>query len=259
MTSGASHVAALYDIHGNLPALEAVLAALDDMHDRAGEDPRSADIVIGGDMVPGPMPRETLDRLLALGDRALFIGGNCDRLVVDAIDGRALPRMPDEVRESMEWTAAQLDARHRDFLAALPPTQVMEVPGLGAVRFCHATPRSDEEIVTVLTPVERLREVLNGVRERVVVCGHTHMHFDRRVDDVRLVNAGSVGMPFGEPGAHWLRLGPDAEPVRTPYDAVRCAELVRATSYPQRSEFASRNVLAPPSEREMLRVFEPAP
>lgn len=253
MADGTPYLAALYDIHGNLPALEAVLAVLDGGR---GDAPM-ADIVVGGDLVSGPMPRETLDRLLALGDRARFIRGNCDRLVVDAFDGRPLSHLPAEVRASFEWTAAQLDARHRDFLAALSTTLVTEVRGLGAVCFCHATPRSDEEIITVRTPAERLRAVLGGVSEGVVVCGHTHMQFDRRVGGVRLVNAGSVGMPFGAPGAHWLRLGPDVEALHTRYDLERCAESVRATSYPQRAEFASRNVLSPPSELEMLAVFEP--
>src|SRR5215210_7250453 len=115
----ARRVAALYDIHGNLPALEAVLAAVDS----AGAD----EIVVGGDVVLGPMPRETLDRLLALGPRARFIRGNCDRLVVDAFDGRPPARLPPAVREAVAWTAAQLDRRHRDVLAALPETLTLDV------------------------------------------------------------------------------------------------------------------------------------
>ena len=128
--------------------------------------------------------------------------------------------------------------------------------GLGEVLFCHATPRSDEENVTRLTPPERVRPALDGVAQRVVVCGHTHMQYDRTVDDVRLVNAGSVGMPVGPPGAYWLLLGPDVTLVRTDYDLDAAAARVRATAYPQAAEFASRNVLAPPSEEEILRAFE---
>lgn len=248
------HVSALYDIHGNLPALEGVLAAIDRERREVPEV-----IVIGGDVALGPMPRETLDSLLARGDRLRWIRGNCDRLVVDAFDGRPLDHLPSQLREVVEWTAGQLDASHRDFLAALPLTLVVEVEVLGAVLFCHATPRSDEEIITALTPVERLRTVVRGVPESLVVCGHTHMQFDRRVDDVRLVNAGSVGMPFGKPGACWLRLGPEVELMRTEYDLARCAELVRATPYPQRDAFASDHVLHPRSEEEMLRVLEPEP
>ncbi len=242
-------LAALYDIHGNLPALNAALSAVD----VAGAD----GIVVGGDLVLGPMPRETLDRLVELGPRARFIRGNCDRLVVDAFDGRPLTRLPSSVQEAVVWTAGQLDRPHRDFLAAIPETLIETVPGLGAVRFCHGSPRSDDEVITAITPAERVRPMLEGVPQPVVVCGHTHMQFDRRIDGVRLVNAGSVGMPYGQPGAYWLLLGPDVRLTRTNYDLDRAAELVRQTSYPQAAEFASRHVLNPQSEQEMLRIFEP--
>lgn len=248
---GENQVAALYDIHGNYPALEAVLAAVDGV----GVDA----IVLGGDLVPGPMPRETLDRLLALGPRARCIRGNGDRCVVDAYDGRSLARLPPLAREPVAWTARQLDRRHRDFLASLPETLVSDVQNIGAVLFCHGSPRSDEETITATTTGERLRPMLTGVTQPVVVCGHTHMQFDRVVDGVRVVNAGSVGMPFGPPGAYWLLLGPDPRLMRTEYDLERTAELVRKTSYPQAGEFAARNLLNPPTEQEMLRVFEPAP
>jgi predicted phosphodiesterase len=207
-------------------------------------------------MVPGPMPRETLDRLLALGDGARFIQGNTDRLVVDAFDGRPLDALPPPIREVMAWTARQLDRAHRDVLAALPTTRVERVRGLGEVLFCHASPRSDEEIVTAATPDARVRPMLEGVAQSLVVCGHTHMQLDRTVGGVRLVNAGSVGMPFGPPGAHWLLLGDEVRAMRTAYDLDEAARLVRATSYPQAEEFASRNVLAPPTEEEMLAAFE---
>ena len=242
-------VAALYDVHGNLPALEATLAAADAEGAEA--------IVVGGDVVPGPMPREALERLLASGTRVRFSRGNTDRLVVAAFDGRPLPeRLPAAAREAIVWSAAQLDRRHRDFLAALPATLALGVAGLGDVLFCHATPRSDEEIVTALTPAERVRPMLAGVTQRVVVCGHTHMQFDRVVDGVRLVNAGSVGMPYGRAGAHWLLLGPDVRPMRADYDLARAAALVRRTSYPDAAEFAARSVLDPRSEAEMLALLE---
>jgi putative phosphoesterase len=254
MTDDVRRVAALYDIHGNLPALEAALAALDTA-DANGVDL----VVVGGDVVLGPMPRETLERLLALGPRARFIRGNCDRLVVDAFDGRPLAGLPPSVREPLAWTARQLDRRHRDFLAGLPETLVVNVQGLGGVLFCHASPRSDEEIITATTPAERLRPMLESVTQSIVVCGHTHMQFDRSVDGVRLINAGSVGMPFGRPGAYWLLLGPGVQLMRTEYDLERNAELVQATSYPQAAEFASRHVLNPQSEQEALTLFEQTP
>jgi putative phosphoesterase len=244
-------IAALYDIHGNLPALEAILAALDSAEADA--------IVVGGDVVPGPMPRETLDRLRDLGPRARFLRGNTDRLVVDAFDGRPLTRWPPSVRDALVWSAGRLDRSHREFLASLPEAVVMDVKGLGEVLFCHASPRSDEEIFTVATPAERVRPMLEGVTQAVVVCGHTHMQFDRQVDGVRVVNAGSVGMPYGQPGAYWLLLGPDVRLMRTEYDLDRAAELIRQTSYPDAAEFASGYVLHPRSEQEMLSVFEKKP
>src|SRR3712207_9283219 len=87
----------------------------------------------------------------------------------------------------------------------------------------------------------------------LVVCGHTHMQFDRTVDDIRIVNAGSVGMPFAAPGAYWLLLGPDVRPMRTEYDTLRLAAMVRATSYPQAEQF-----LNPFTEEQALGLFEPA-
>jgi predicted phosphodiesterase len=121
--------------------------------------------------------------------------------------------------------------------------------------FCHATPRNDTEIFTRLTPEDRLKPVFDGINVPVVVCGHTHMQFDRMIGKIRVVNAGSVGMPFGESGAHWLLLGPDIQLRHTPYDLVQAAERIRGTQYPQAQDFAARNVLQPPSEQAMLEVF----
>ena len=241
----ARRVAALYDIHGNLPALEAALAAAD----AAG----AAEIVVGGDAVLGPMPRESLERLVALGPRARFIRGNCDRLVVRAFDGDPLARLPQAVRDPILWTARQLDRGHRDVLAGWPETLAIDVGGLGEVLFCHATPRSDEELFTRLSPVERVRPMLAGVTQSTVVCGHTHMQFDRAVGGARVVNAGSVGMPFAPPAAYWLLLGPGARLMKTDYDLARTDKLVRATSYPQPNEF-----LHPYTEEQALALFEKA-
>ena len=124
--------------------------------------------------------------------------------------------------------------------------------------FCHGTPRSDTEIFTRLTSEERLLPIFEGVKVSTVICGHTHMQFDRMIGRIRVVNAGSVGMPFGEPGAHWLLLGPEVELRRTNYDLVKAAERIRATKYPQADDFATRNVLQPPSEKEMLEAFSRA-
>jgi putative phosphoesterase len=251
-------IAALYDIHGNLPALEAVLREVDEA--------RPDVIVVGGDVVSGPFPRETLDLLLGLGASVRFIRGNADREVVAAFDGVAFgARLPEEVREITAWVARQLDRDQRDILAGWPETLVLPVDGLGDMLFCHGSPRSDEEILTAATPEPRLRAALVGVAERVVVCGHTHMQFDRRLDGVRVLNAGSVGMPYGAPGAYWLLrgqgaegdLGDEAVALRhTPYDLERAAQVIRASGYPQAEDFAASNVLQPPTAAEATAVFE---
>lgn len=198
-------VAALYDVHGNLPALEAVLAEVD------------ADLIlVGGDVVAGPWPAETLGRLRALGDRVRFIRGNADREVVEpSREGRSGGPPPGV----MEFVRERLTVDQLEFLAALPLTETVKVDGHGEVLFCHATPRSDEELLTRISPDERWLAALAGVEATVVVCGHTHVQFDRMIDGYRVVNAGSVGMPYErEPGAYWLVLGPDVELRRTACD-----------------------------------------
>lgn len=241
-------IAAIYDLHGNLPALEAVLLDIEQAHPDL--------ILVGGDMVPGPFPQATLQRLLALGDRARFIRGNADREVVAAFDGLLDPNLPEEVQAVTLWTARQLAHSQRDILASLPEQVSFLVEGVGDVLFCHGSPRSDEEIITKATPEDRLRVALAGITQNVVVCGHTHMQFDRSIDGVRVINAGSVGMPYGEPGAYWLLVGPQIELHRTTYDLKQAAERIRATSYPDAHDFADNNVLQPPSEAEAIAAFE---
>jgi putative phosphoesterase len=243
-------VAAIYDIHGNLPAVEAVLQEIR----QAGVD----QIVVGGDVLPGPMPCETIACLLDLDIPVQFIQGNGDREVLEQRAGRETGAIPEQFREVMRWVARQLTPEYERLLASWPETLRIEIPGLGEVLFCHATPRNDTEIFTRLTPEARLLSVFAGVDVPVVVCGHTHMQFDWTVGGLRIVNAGSVGMPFGEPGADWLLLGPDVQLRRTAYDLTGAAERIRATDYPQAQEFAARNVLQPPSEREMLEAFSRA-
>ena len=251
-------IAALCDIHGNLPALEAVLEEVR----RANVDR----IIVAGDVLPGPMPRETLARLLELEPRAEFLYGNGDLAVLaqmqatdpDAVtysgtaSGAPLPKAHLDL---VRWTAQQLDPEHESLLASWPKTIRVEVPGLREVLFCHATPRNETEIFTRLTAEERLLPVFGGLSASVVVCGHTHMQFDRTIGRVRVVNAGSVGMPFQDPGAYWLLLGPDVQLRRTSYDLTTAAERITRTSYPQAKEFAEGNVLRPPSEAATLESF----
>ena len=210
-------VAALYDVHGNVHALEAVLAEVDE----------SDVIVVGGDVAAGPWPAETMERLRALGERVLWIRGNADRELVER-DRRGLA--PPEL---LAWIRERLPNEQLQFLERLSLTQTVPVDGIGNVLFCHATPRSDEEVLTGISPPGRWLEAVAGVSERVVVCGHTHVQFDRTVDGVRILNAGSVGMPYEqEPGAYWLRLGPGFEHRRTEYDVERAASEIAALGWP---------------------------
>lgn len=243
-------VAALYDIHGNLPALEAVL---DEIHQLDVDQ-----IVIGGDVLPGPMPRETLQRLQHLNIRTHFLYGNGESAVLEQKSGRTPTAVPETYRAAIKWTAQQLNDSHEHLLASWPPTVQLEIAGLGSVLFCHATPRNENELFTKLTPEARLLPAFENVSASVVVCGHTHMQFDRRVRNIHIVNAGSVGMPFGEPGANWLLLGPDIQFRHTDYDLAKAAERVRATEYPQAEQFAAMNILHPPSKAEMLDLFAAA-
>ena len=239
-------VAALYDIHGNLPALEAVLREIQHL----GVD----GVVIGGDVLPGPMPRETLACLFDLSLPVHFIYGNGEIAVLEEMAGRT-PAVPDSVLPVIRWTAEQLNPEYRQKVSAWPKTLSLEISGLGQVMFCHATPRNENEIFTHLTPEDRLLPIFDGLKVATVVCGHTHMQFDRMVGRTRMVNAGSVGMPFGDPGACWLLLGPEIQLRHTAYDLNSAAERIRNTSYPQALEFAQRYVLQPPSEKEMLAAF----
>lgn len=251
-------VAALYDIHGNLPALEAVLRDVR----RAGVD----QIVVGGDVIPGPMPRETLQQLLDLDLPTHFIHGNGELAILAQMAGvrtgsvtywgtTSGARPPDKIVEIYRWTAERLQPEYEAVLAGWPRTLELDIDGLGRVLFCHSTPRSETEAFTRLTAEDRLLPLFEPLQVPLVVCGHTHMQFDRRVGSTRVVNAGSVGMPFGEPGAYWLLLGPDVQLRRTLYDLAEAAERIRGSEYPQAEEFATQSVLAPPSEETMLATF----
>lgn len=240
-------VAALYDIHGNQPALEAVL--------REVRDARVDRIVVGGDVLPGPMPRETLAMLEAMTVPTTFIVGNGEAAVLKQRSGKSIGELPEQARQAIGWVAKQLTAEEVRQIEGWQPVARLSIDASCDVLFCHATPRSDTEIFTKMTPDDRVAPMLEGANASLIVCGHTHMQFDRTLAGVRVVNAGSVGMPFGEPGAYWLLLGPDVDLRRTAYDLEAAARRVRATTYPQAEDFAERNILHPPSERDMLESW----
>ncbi|MGI9627779.1 MAG: metallophosphoesterase family protein [Longimicrobiales bacterium] len=241
-------VAALYDIHGNLPALEAVLEEVEALG--------VSRIVVGGDVIPGPMPVGALQALLQLDLPVDVLYGNGETDVLNLMEGRGPVRFPAAFEETMRWTGQQLGVDLLERLSEWPATVRLHIDGLGEVLFCHATPRDDGEIFTERTPTEVLKPVLEVAG--TVVCGHTHMQFDRTVGGTRVVNAGSVGMPFDEPGAYWALLGPTVELRRTEYNLEAAAARIRSTDYPGAAEFADSNVLKPPRRKEMLDVLERA-
>lgn len=239
-------VAVLADIHANLPALEAVLAE---------PDVASADrVVLLGDIALGPMPAESLDLLATLGDRAVWVHGNCERELIAAYDGTLGDTMN---AASAQATAALIERRHRDLVDGLPLTVTLDVDGLGPVLFCHATPRRDDEMVLVDSPMAVWRRAIEGVTEQTVVLGHTHMPFDRLVDRRRAVNAGSVGMSYGTEGASWALLGPSVQLRRTAYDVDAAAARIGASDYAEVEEWVRQYVLEPPTDAEALEVFTP--
>ena len=241
-------VAVLSDIHGVLPALEAVLAE---------PDVTTAErIVILGDVAAGPQPCETIDLLLNLGDRATWISGNADRMLVEHRQDASTSSLEGMVA----WAAEQLSDKHLDVLARLPPSLRMTIDGLGEVLLCHATPRNDEEVVLVDSRIERWDEVFAHADPacRTVVCGHTHMPYVRLANGRLVVNPGSVGMPYGRSGAHWALLGPSVEVRRTDFDLdTACAQTIAASGFPEVAEWADYYIRARATDVEALQTFGP--
>ncbi len=238
-------VAVLADIHGVLPALEAVLAE---------KDVQTADaIVLAGDIASGPQPVETLDLLVSLGERVVWVRGNADRELVEMARGQFDREPPDPVSP---WAAEQLRPDQVELLASLPTTVT-----IGDALYCHATPRDDEEMVLVDSPISRWARVFSDLPEdiRTVVCGHTHMPFARQVDRRLVVNAGSVGMPYGAPGPSWALLTPDGVQLRrSALDADAAADqLIKASSYPGREAWVDEYLLQTYSDTEALEALRP--
>ncbi len=242
-----SQVAVLSDIHAVLPSLEAVLAE---------PDVRDADrIVLTGDIAAGPMPVETLDLLRSLGERVTWVRGNADRQQAAVARG-ADPPVPDPI---VPWSASVLRPDHIELLAGLPHPVTLDVDGFGPVVFCHGTPRDDDEVVLVDSSLERWADVFGRLDEavRTVVCGHTHMPFQRLVDRRLVVNPGSVGMPYGRAGPHWALLrGGEAQLRHTRVDLEAVADRVVAESgYSKADQFADFYIRNAASDAEALTVF----
>lgn len=228
-------IAALYDVHGNLPALEAVLAEV--------EDARPDVVVVGGDTIPGPRCREVLDRLASLGDRVRAIRGNGERETLEGAD------------EESQWVLERLTDAQRATLGTLPGTWRSTV-GERTVLFCHATPGGDTPIFTPRTPEERMRRLLGSSGADVVVCGHTHVQFEHRLDGTTILNAGSVGIPYeDQPGAYWLLLDDAGHRFRrTPYDVAAAIDSMESLGYP--GAWFLSSLRERPGREEALEEFE---
>jgi predicted phosphodiesterase len=226
-------VAALYDVHGNLLALESVLAELEELQPDL--------IVFGGDVAAGGLPRETIDLLRSL-DNARFLRGNCERYMLGGEGGWLTG-----------WAGEQLDDSQRAFLASFETTLAVD-----GVLYCHATPDDDEPFVTILTPDDAAAATIGEVEQATVVIGHSHTQFDRPVGTIRLVNAGSIGMPSeDEPGAYWalVRAG-EPELRRTAYDLEAAAGRIRAGGWPHAEQWIAENLSTLPSAREHAEHLE---
>jgi len=221
-------IAALYDVHGNVHALEAVLAECED-----------ADVVLfGGDIAAGPFPRETVELARSVLN-ARFVRGNAD-------EGTA---MPDEIAR---WTKAQLEQEEVEWLGGLPWSQTLD-----DTLYVHANP-IDFGIVTQWTPDAELERYLVEIDTPRIVTGHVHMQWTRELDGVRWTCAGSIGMPYeAEPGAYWTLVdGGDVSFRHTDYDRERAAAAIRTSGYPVKG-FAEENVLAVPTRNEARAFFAP--
>ncbi|GIO05684.1 phosphoesterase [Brevibacillus reuszeri] len=230
-------IAVIYDIHGNAPALEAVLSEIQNCKVDA--------IVVGGDLAWGPQPALVMERLLSLRGTVYFIRGNADREVAG---GYGVEQgLDDWIAEINRWCAEQLSSQQMDFLRNLKDSVTLTIDGLGEVLFVHGSPRSDEEAIRKDTPDNEIAPMIESVSQGIVVCGHTHIQFDRTVLGKRIVNAGSVGLQSAARGACWALLGPHVELRETQYDYQNAAEQIRGCGVPMADYFAD-HVLNPPLE-----------
>jgi putative phosphoesterase len=237
-------IAVLADIHGNLPALRAVLADVD-------RDPVDA-IVVAGDVVGGPLVRETLELLAARRESTRWVRGNCEREAVAIFDGA--PVSEDPAGRAAAWSAKALDATWRDELAAWPVSLVLD-----DVCFCHGSPGRDDEVITRITPDLVLLESLSGAAQGLVVGGHTHQQMIRAVNDTRTyANAGSVGMPYeGRAGAFWMIVADGSPELReTSYDVDAAVEELRAAGFPDAEEQLGGSLLDPADPDWVSAFFE---
>ena len=236
-------VAALADVHGNAPALAAVLAEVE----REAPDL----VVFCGDLTWGSLPGETIALVRSLEIPTRFVRGNAERALRELQTGEMA-----EPTAREQWMLAEHGEGELAWLGSFEATVSVDVDGLGPTCFCHGSPRSDEECVTERTPVERVREFMADRDEHIVVTAHVHLQYDRVADGIRLLSPGSVGLPYGNGGAaYWAFLGRDVELRRTEYDVEDALARMRATDDPKVEEIAEL-MLTPPPRDEVIEFAE---
>lgn len=241
-------IAAIYDIHGNLPALEAVVNDIKKMNiDR---------LVVGGDVIAGPMPIPVLQLLQNLKLPTDFVLGNAEAEYLRCVDNKPINGLSTRANDEAKWLSSILPIQSEEFIRTWHNILSIEHPTLGDILFCHATPRSNIEVFTTRTPEQRIKPAFEGISEKIVICGHTHMQFSRKHGSINIVNAGSVGMPFGSVGADWLVIDQDIEMMHTKYDLKKAADTIKASNYPNAKEFAENNVLNSPAKDQALKMLD---
>jgi predicted phosphodiesterase len=244
-------IAALYDIHGNYPALEAVVQEL--------HIAKPDKVVIGGDIVSGPMPNETMKCLMELGNDVVWVLGNGDVDVSERkINGNINNSLSEQAKVITEWVANIIDESMARFLISLPINHFIRDDKLGMIGFCHATPNDYNYVFTPVTPNGEVKKVFNNEMEGYFICGHTHIQFEKTIDNLKIVNAGSVGMPFSEEhGAEWLLLENGViRFMKTKYDIDLAKKQIKQTTYPFKDEFIETNVINPKRPEEMIPFLE---
>jgi putative phosphoesterase len=235
-------VAVITDIHGNLAALRAALARIDELG--------IADVVCGGDLVGyGPHPNEVC---ALIEDRAIpTIYGNYDHAIARDLEdcGCAYVTAHDRAigQESVDWTLAHTNRRSKDFMRGLPFDLRFRV-GRHDVHLVHGSPRKVNEYLFEDKPARLYERLAAAETADALVFGHTHKPWVHDFGGVRFVNCGSVGKPKdGDPRSAFAVLEPGADAVRVTiervaYDAERVAEEVREAGLP--AEFADKLLVA---------------
>jgi putative phosphoesterase len=221
------------DIHGNLPALEA--AVMDAKARVAGK------IVCAGDMTGyGPFPDEVCRFLEER--RIPSIIGNYDRKVIGVTNqgSSAAAGMKQKKRKILLWTGAHLDVRSRRYLAGLPEHMTLRLPGGHHLLVVHGSPLSTDDAIYPSITRRGLEAKAGGVRPDVLVCGHTHIPFVKRIGGVLIVNCGSAGHPVdGDPRPAYALVNaekgavPRGRIVRFEYDRNLTIKALEKTSLPK--------------------------